>query len=65
MEKIKFTMEEYADEFKIMVDALDEILFTAVLDYLDPTKGYPTEEIANNVATVRRLLEQMRKELEM
>lgn len=61
-QKITFQWNPYEDEFRDTVEALDEILFSASLYYLDTdSRGIPTETDRDNVLMVRSLLEDMRK----
>lgn len=60
-ERLKFTIEEYLEDFKSLVDALDTILFDATIHYLDPDHGCPSDKMVDDVTTVRYLLEDLRK----
>lgn len=63
MGRIRFTMEELADDFRDRVEALDNVLFAATLYYLDPAGGCPTARMAEDVRLVRYMLEDMRERL--
>lgn len=60
-EKLQFTIKEYPENFKSLVDALDTILFDATIHYLDPDHGCTSDQMVDDVTTVRYLLEDMRK----
>ena len=61
MEKLTFTIEDYPESFKALVDALDTVLFDATIHYLDPDHGCPSDKMVDDVVTVRYRLEDMRK----
>lgn len=61
IEKVRFTIEDYPESFKALVDALDTVLFDATIHYLDPDHGCPSGKMVDDVVTVRYLLEDMRK----
>lgn len=65
VEKLKFTIEDYPEELKRLADALDTILFAATIHYLDPDHGCTSDQMVDDVTTVRYLLEDMRKFLEL
>lgn len=60
-EKQKFTIEDYLEELKRLADALDTILFAATIHYLDPDHGCTSDQMVDDVTTVRYLLEDLRK----
>lgn len=61
VEKIRFTIEDYPEELKRLADALDTILFAATIHYLDPDHGCTSNQMVDDVITVRYLLEDLRK----
>ena len=63
-EKLRFTIEDYPEELKRLADALDTILFDATIHYLDPDHGCTSDQMVDDVTTVRYLLEDLRKFLD-
>ena len=49
------------DSPKEISESLDNVLFSATVNYLDPSQGTPTERMVNDVTNVRFLLEALRE----